>query len=800
MWKNYLKISFRNLQKRKLYTGINMLGLTIAVVSFLAISLYIHHEWSYDKMYTDFDRIYRLNQEFRSEGQADLVSSTPSSLIPTLIDEVPEVETGTLIFDISIFSTVMVDAGEGNQEEKSFAYADENFFKVFDFELLSGNANQVLAEPNQIVLTKSTAERYFGNALAAVNNALKIDGKEYQITGVMEDFPSNSHIDFDFLASFKTHRHGKNPEWSPSNYYTYVKLKSDAEPAVFEEKLGQIVDKYLGKELAEYGYQTDFFLQPVTQIHLGDQALGSIKPGTDIRYLYIFGIVALLLIAIGIINYVNLATAEATERNKEVGLRKAMGAGRGQLFGQFVSESLLLTLASTVLSILVLYLIAPRFSSISGVPLNLELILSPIGLTLVAAFIVLIGLLAGMYPSLILSGMEPIKALANKTKMGGGAWVRKSLVVFQFFVSIGLLIATFVVKSQLTYMQEVNLGYEKEHLVSLSYHYNMRDGIETIKNEMLRSGAATSISRAADMPIHVKAGYKVFPGGDNQREFMITGYSVDPDIIKTINLELMSGTNFSLTDINRNDLEEGTERFPVILNETAVKEMGWTAEEAVGKTINLGFSSNSEVKGVVKDFYFNSLHHQVSPMVIFNDPDQTNVLLVKLPAGNPADHLATLEGVWKKLVPERPFNPVFVDQAYAQMYSSEQQAGVIFGLFSGIAIFIACMGLFGLVSYVALRRTREISIRKVLGATQQNVIQVLAADFLKLLTVSAALAVGFGIWFSSTWLQDFTYKTTITVWPFLIAIALVFVLAILTIAYRSWKVFSQNPSQTLKSD
>jgi putative ABC transport system permease protein len=800
MWKNYLKISFRNLQKRKLYTGINMLGLTIAVVSFLAISLYIHHEWSYDKMYIDYDRIYRLNQEFRSEGQAELVSSTPSSLIPTLIDEVPEVETGTLIFDISIFSTVMVDAGDGNQEEKAFAYADENFFKVFDFELLSGNANQVLAEPNQIVLTKSTAERYFGNALAAVDNAIKIDGKEYQITGVMEDFPSNSHIDFDFLASFKTHRHGTNPEWSPSNYYTYVKLKTDAEPAVFEEKLGQIVDKYLGKELAEYGYQTDFFLQPVTQIHLGDQALGSIKPGTDIRYLYIFGIVALLLIAIGIINYINLATAEATERNKEVGLRKAMGAGRGQLFGQFVSESLLLTLASTVLSILVLYLIAPRFSSISGVPLNLELIISPIGLTLVSGFVVVIGLLAGMYPSLILSGMEPIKALANKTKMGGGAWVRKSLVVFQFFVSIGLLIATFVVKSQLTYMQEVNLGYEKEQLVSLSYHYNMRDGIETIKNEMLRSGAATSISRAADMPIHVKAGYKVFPGGDNQREFMITGYSVDVDIIKTINLELMSGTNFSLADIKRSELEEGTERFPVILNETAVKEMGWTAEEAVGKTINLGFSSNSEVKGVVKDFYFNSLHHQVSPMVIFNDPDQTNVLLVKLPAGNPADHLATLEGVWKKLVPERPFNPVFVDQAYAQMYSSEQQAGVIFGLFSGIAIFIACMGLFGLVSYVALRRTREISIRKVLGATQQNVIQVLAADFLKLLAFAAVLAIGFGIWFSNLWLQDFTYKTEASIWPYLISISLVFILATLTIAYRSWKVYTLNPSKTLKSD
>ncbi len=800
MWKNYLKVSFRNLQKRKLYTGINLLGLTVAIVSFLAICLYINHEWSYDKMYTDYDRIYRLNQEFRSGGEGQLVSSTPSSLIPTLIDEVPEVENGTLIFDLSIFSSVMIDAGEGNQEEKAFAFADENFFEVFDFELLSGSAAQVLSEPNQLVLTKSAAERYFGNASLAPGKPLKVDNKDYTVSGVMEDFPSNSHIDFDFLASFKTHRHGTSPEWSPSNYYTYVKLKPEADPQVFEGKLEQIVDKYLGKDLAEYGYEAAFFIQPVTQIHLGDQALGSIKPGSDIRYIYIFGIVALLLIAIGVINYVNLATAEATERNKEVGLRKAMGAGRGQLFGQFVSESVLLTMASSILSILALYLIAPKFSTLSGVPLNMDLVVSPVGIILIIGFIALIGILAGLYPSLILSGMEPIKALANKTKMGGGAWVRKSLVVFQFFVSIGLLISTFVVKSQLDYMKEINLGYDKEHLVSLNYHYNMREGIETIKNEMLRSGAATSISRAADMPIHIKAGYKVFPGGDNQREFMITGYSVDNDIIQTIDLEILAGNNFSESDLKRSDLEEGTERFSVILNESSVKEMGWTAEEAIGKTINLGFNSNSEIKGVVKDFYFNSLHHQVSPLVIFHDPDQANVLLVKLPAGDPTSHLATLEGIWKDLVPERPFNPVFVDQAYNQMYSSEQRSGWIFGLFSGIAIFIACMGLFGLVSYVALRRTREISIRKVLGATQQNVVSVLAADFLKLLVFAAILAVAFGIWFSSTWLQDFANQTNPSVWPYILSISIVFLLALATIAYRSWKVFSLNPAKTLKSD
>lgn len=750
-------------------------------------------------MYADYDRIYKFNQEFVSQGESQLVSSTPSSLIPTLIEEIPEVETGTLVFDISIFSSVLIDAGEGNQEEQSFAYADENYFKVFDFKLLSGSPEQVLAEPNQIVLTRSTAERYFGDAGSASGKILKVEGTDFTVSGVMEDFPSNSHMEFDFIASFKSHRHGIEPEWSPSNYYTYVKLKPGTDVVAFQAKVEQIKEKYLGKDLAEYGYKTAFFLQPVSQIHLGDQSLGSIKPGTDIRYLYIFGIVALLLIAIGIINYVNLATAEATERNKEVGLRKAMGAGRGQLFGQFVSESMLLTFGATVLSVLCLYLILPKFSSIGGVPLSMDSLMNPIGIGFMVGLIAIVGLLAGMYPSLILSGMEPIKALAIKTKMGGGAWVRKSLVVFQFFVSIGLLIATFIVKSQLDYMQNVSLGYDREQVVALTYHYNMRNVAETMKSEMLRSGAATSIALAGDMPIHIKAGYKIFPGGDNQREFMITGYSTDEDIVKTLNLAILAGTDLNENDISRAEANESKAIVPIILNESAIKEMGWEPEEAIGKIVNFGFS-DARIKAVVSDFYFNSMHENIGPLGIFKDQGNANVMLVKIPSGNPSATLASLEEVWKNFVPERPFNYRFIDQEYAQLYRSEERVGVIFTLFSGIAVFIACMGLFGLVSYVALRRTREISIRKVLGATQKDIVSVLASDFFKLLLVASVLAIGFGLWFSDTWLQSFANKVEFSPMPYILAIMLVLLLAGLTIGYRSWKVFRLNPAKTLKSE
>ena len=799
MWKNYLKVSFRNLNKRKLYTGINLLGLTIALVSFFVISLYIHHEWSYDRMYSGADRIYKFNQEFLSGGERQLVSSTPSKLVPTLIEEFPEVETGTLVFDLSMFSSVLVDAGEGNREESRFAFVDENFYKVFDFEILAGQKGSLLNEPNQIVLTEETATRYFGSAQNAEGKSLKIDGNGYLVTGVMEDFPSNSHLDFDFLASFKTHRHGKNPEWSPSNYYSYVKLRTDTDLNAFEAKLPQLVEKHLGEEQKEYGFETAFYTQPVTNIHLGDQTLGSIKPGTDIKYLYIFGVVAILLIAIGIINYVNLATAEATERNKEVGLRKAMGADRSQLFGQFISESMILTIGAAVLSLLIIYLIAPQFIKLGGVPLDLTLLYSGRGLILLAALVLTTGLLAGMYPSVILSGLEPIKALGNKVKIGGGAWVRKSLVVFQFFVSMGLLIATFVVKSQLEYMQEVNLGYQREHVLALPYHYNMRKSIETVKQEMLRTGSAESIALAADMPIHIQAGYTIFPGGDNQKEFMIKGYSVDKDLVNTIDLTILAGENFGERDLSRNAANDSSMEFPVILNEAALLQLGWSPEQAVGKKLNYG-GSMAYVKAVVNDFYFNSLHHQVEPLGIFLDPEQANVLLVKIPPGNPASHLATLENTWKKLVPERPFTYKFVDQEYEQLYRSEERVGAIFGLFSGIAIFIACMGLFGLVSYVALRRTREISIRKVLGATQGDVLGVLSHDFLRLLALSSLLATGFGLWFSDAWLEAFANRTSVGLWPYLSAILVVLLLAMITIGYRSWKVYKINPSKTLKSD
>lgn len=800
MWKNYFKVSFRNLSKRKLYTGINILGLTIAISSFIAISLYIHHEATYDSMYADSDRIVRFGQRFAMAGEEETVSMTPSALVPALMEEIDDVEVGTVLLDFGIFSSVLVDAGEGNQEESKFAMVDEHFFDVFDLKVLAGQSRDLLTEPNQIVLTKSTAERYFKNENHALGQILKIDGEAHIVTGVVVDFPSNSHLDFDFLASFKTHRHGRNPEWTPSNYYSYAKLRPNVDQSQFSDKLEALVYKYYGEEMKNYGFDVNVLFQPITSIHLGYSQLKEMKPAADIKNLYIFGFVALLLIVIGVINYVNLSTAEAIERNKEVGVRKVMGAGRFQLFGQFITESFIFTGFSFALSLILLFSFRTQLEAFVGIPLNTGLIFQPTGLMIAFALIILVTFSSGFYPSLILSRLEPLQALGKKL-MGSasGPWLRRSLVVFQFFVSISLLIATLVVKQQLDFFRSVNLGYDKEAVIALNFHYNMRQDISGFKNEIERSGVAVSSSLGSAMPHFIQAGYSVFPGGDNDSEFMITGFAVDHDMVKTIGLNLIAGTDFSDTDMDQSSAYESQEEMKVIFNEAAIKELGWTPSESIGRKVVFN-GVNSEIRGVVENFYFNSLHHQVGALGIFIQPNECNWLLIKMPQGNPAEHLTKIESIWSEIYPGRPFAYRFLDEEYGKLYMAEQNTAEIFRLFSIIAIFIACMGLFGLVSYVALRRSKEISIRKVLGADSTDILKVLSSDFFVLLGFSAMLSIGFGMWFSKTWLSGFAYKTSISPMIYLLSIGVVSLIALLTIGYRTAIVYVQNPIKNLKEE
>lgn len=800
MWKNYFKVSYRNLSKRKLYAGINILGLTIAMVSFIIIGLYIYHESTYDKMYSDSDRIIRMGQRFVMAGEEEVTSMTPTAMIPMMIEELEEVETGTVVFDYSIFSSVLVDGGKGNQEENKFAFVDHNFFEIFDLPLLSGTPGKLVSEPNQIVLTQSTAERYYKEYNQALGQLLKVDGQDYMVSGVVADFPSNSHIDFDFLASFSSIRIGRENSWSPANYFSYAKLSPNADREAFKEKLDLLYEKYFGSEMRGYGFEVSALYQPLTSIYLGDDQLKEMKPMASRKNLYIFGTVAILLILIGVINYINLATAEATERNREVGLRKVMGAGRSQLFGQFMAESFLLAFAGMLISLILLFLLKSEFEAFSGVSLNTEILFLPEGILIGVTLLLLIAFLSGTYPALILSGLSPLEAMGKKLMgINNGAWMRRGLVVFQFFISISLLLGTLIVKNQLDFMRTVNLGYENEAVVALNFHYSMRQQLPAFKTEIQRKGNAQSASLGNSMPMFIKAAYSVFPGGDNDKEFMITGFAVDHDMIETIGLNLIAGQDFSDQDIDQNTASESGREMSVIFNEAAIRELGWTPEESIGKKVMYN-GVNSQIKGVVENFYFYSLHHQVGPLAIFIQPVEANWVLVKLPKGDPRTNLVGIQDVWTELFPGRPFAYRFLDEEYGKMYATEEKIGQLFGLFSAIAILIACMGLFGLVSYVALRRTKEISIRKVLGARSWDVLGILSSDFFLLYFISAVLSIGFGIWFTDKWMADFAYRTSISPLVYILATGAVALIAMLTIVYRTLKVFAKKPAETLKEE
>jgi putative ABC transport system permease protein len=796
MWKSYLKTALRNLQRRRAYAAINLLGLTIGITAFLAIAAYIHHEWSFDRQYADAERIYRVRQTFTAGGESQLVTVTPSALLPAMQTDLSEVETGVRLFNPGMFAPTVVKVGEETFQESAFGFADASFFEVFDLTMLAGTPREALAAPNQLVLTQSKAVAWFGSVEAALGKTVEVGaGVSYAITGVMQDFPANTHLYFEILASFSTLRDGKTPAWMPSNYFTYVKLQPGTEASDMGETLNGLIDKYMGEEMRQYGFSIEVELQPLTDVHFDTEAGMGMRANSDKKYLYIFGMVALLVIVIACINYVNLATAEATERNKEVGVRKVLGAARMQLVGQFMSETLVLSMLAAGLSVVVLWGVMPVFQQFTGVELHLltqqPLLIAAAMLGLVA--VVSIG--AGAYPALVVSSFQPLQILKKNLKVGGDIWLRRVLVVFQFSVSIFLIIGTFIIYQQVSYMQSKRLGYDKENLVSLPVDGAIIRNVTQFKTEFQRRGIAAQAALASSKPMEIRAGYSIQdPTKPVESGFGITGFSVDHDIVNTLQLELLAGSNF-----DENDRARGMEEFPMMVNKTTTDMLGWTPEEAIGKKVVFG-PVQAEIKAVLDDFHFASLHQKIGPLAMFIEPMESNVLLVKLAAGPVKDQIAGLESVWKELAPHRPFEYSFVDEDYGRLYRAEEKVGLIFTLFAGVAILIACMGLFGLISYIALRKTKEISIRKVLGASAMDVIGLLSREFMVLVAVSAVVAIGLGTWFGTKWVSGFAYYEGTPWWAYAAGVLLVMLISLVTISWRTVKVSLANPVDALKED
>jgi putative ABC transport system permease protein len=797
MFKNYFKIAWRSLGKNKTSSFINITGLTTGLTCCLLMVLYMQHELSYDKFQKNGDRIARVIMEYSFNGSEPTKGNfTSTKVFPSFKRNFPEVEDGVRMSD----PDRLVKYEDKIFNEKKFVYADSTFFSVFNsFHLLKGQPQQVLKQKNNLVLTASAAKKYFGSIDNAVGKMLQIGSKQdsYLITGIAEDCPTNSQIQFDFIASFSTLEASQEETYWEANYTTYLLLKDKASIASLQKKIGP----FMKKEMEGEGAVINYYLEPYTWIHLHSPYDG-FEPNSNITYIYIIAGIALLILAIACFTYINLSTARSLERAREVGIRKVAGAIRKQVFWQFIGESFFVTMVSILLSLISAGLLLPAFNKLSGRNLQLTELTNPFVLIACVAVVLVISLLAGSYPALILSKFQPVKVLKGSFKnTSSGAWLRKSLIVFQFAISIFLIVSTFIIQQQLHYIQNKKLGYDREHVVIMNIDDKVQDKIQLVKTELKRNGDILAVSKANNTPVSIGGGYVVYRDDKSASESMNTrGNPIDDEYIPATKLEIVAGSNLSrqdLLDANQEDYKKNYYHY--VVNETLVKMLGWNVNEAVGKKIFLGNERPGEIKAVVKDFHFASLHNPVEPLVLFPG-GWGNTLIIKTTGKNISATLSSIEKVWKTLAPHRPFEYRFMDEDFQKLYQSENRTANVFSIFSGIAILLACLGLFGLSAYTIQQRMKEISIRKVLGASITNITILLSNRFILLVAIAFLLAAPLAWYFMNSWLQGFAYRVNISWWVFAVAAIVVLSIALVTISVLAIRAAVSNPVKSLRTE
>lgn len=794
MLKNYFTIALRNLRKHKGYAFINISGLAVGLACCLLIMLYVRDELSFDRFHTKADRIYHVLMQMQ-EGGGELRMTPPVAFGPTTVEEIPGVEQA-----VRFGSRGQVALTYQNEPvyEDGFMFSEPSFFEVFDFELLQGDRATALARPRTVVVTEYIAQKYFPDT-DPLGQTITIDGSDaYEITGVLRDVPHNSHLQFNFMASLVTQHEARegSPGWDPwrmGGDMTYLLLSPEASLAALKTAIPGFLKQHLLERDAEKEIKA--FVEPLPEMYFHSN-WGAEKEGLsgDIRYVYIFSAIAALIILIACINFMNLATARATKRAREVGVRKVVGALRSQLVGQFLGESLIMTGLAMILGIGLAELILPSFSALVEKPLHIDYLGDAFIIPTIIGLMLAVGVLAGSYPAFALSSFKPVHIMkGQKMTAGSGAWLRKGLVVFQFSISTALIIGTLVIQNQLDYIHNKRLGVHGEQVVNIANASRLKGQYEAFKNELLKTA---NVQRVTTGSIPGTAGaYMATPEGMESKLWM-SALMVDTDFLSTMEIELAEGRDFSAdlpTDLN------GT----LLINEAAVKKFGWTdAKSAIGKTVTRLSDSwqsiDSKVIGVVKDFHTGTLRNKIPPlMIILTEQHYFTVLARVNPNDMPAT-LASLESTWTRFVPDYPFEYDFVDQQFAQLYRAEERLADMFATFSMIAVLIACLGLFGLAAYTAEQRTKEIGIRKVLGASISNIIGLLSKDFVILISVAFVFAVPLAFVSMNKWLEDFAYHVEMR-WPvFAIAGIVALAIALLTISYQSIKAAKADPVKSLR--
>ena len=794
MIKHYFKIALRNLGRHKLLSGINILGLATGIACCLLIALYVFHEKSYDRFHKNADRIVRATMELSFNGNVTKVAVTGTKVLPEFKRVFPEVEDGVRLYPV----TAIVKYGNNLFQEKKFVYADSTLLNIFSFPLLQGDPLKALDGPNQLIVTESTAKKYFGNE-NALGKVLRVNNdKDYVVTGVARDCPANSQIQFNVVASWSslTDPVFNEESWFDASHYTYLLLKKPGMHKALEAK----INAYFKSQNKDYGVSGKNYLsipvQPLTDVHLNAVVEGGLEPGGDYRYVYIFSIVALLILAIACANYVNLTTARAVERAREVGVRKVAGASRKQLFTQFIGESMLTVFAALLISLVLVRLFLPAFNMIAAKQLTLDSLLSPAPLTALGIILFSIGFFGGLYPALVLSRFNPVKVLKGNIRTGSsGIRLRKSLIVVQFFISVVLIVSTLVIQGQLSFIQNKKLGYDNDHVVVLRSDESVLKKINTVKTELLNNPDILGVTTCNQTPTFIPGKYNLSLDG---KEMIIAGVRVDKDFIRTMGMNIKSGSDFTKAEEEAAFAFTDTIQRPVIINEAAVRSFGWTNDNAVGKIFRFQ-GRNSIVKGVVGDFHYTSMHEAINPFIIFLSNDISKIL-VKVSGHELPRTLRYMQKKWSELAPHLPFEYEFLDDQFSKLYSAETRTGKIFYAFALMAIGLACLGLLGLVTFATHQRTKEIGIRKILGASVQGIIALLSKDFLKLVGIATLIAVPVAWWVMNKWLQDFAYRISIQWWVFLIAGCIAVFIAFVTISFQAIRAAVANPVKSLRTE
>ncbi len=795
MLKSNVRIAFRSLWKNKTSTLINLVGLTVGITSCLLITLFIKQELSYDTFQSKNERIARVVMEYNFEGSTDSKKGTFTStkVAPVFSRTFPEVEKGIRMTD----ANVILRLNDQLVMEEGFMYADSSFFDVFDYEMLEGNAATALNNPYKVVLTESMAKKYFGSE-SPLGKILPNgnDKVVYEVTGVMRDYPQNSQIRFDFLASFSSMGQNQEKTYFNANYTTYLLLRDEQAIFSLQEKL----HPFMEKEMEGTGASIHFFLEKFKDIHL-HSPYAAFVPNTSMRYLYILSGVALLIIVIVCFTYINLSTAKSIERAKEVGIRKVSGAAKSQLFWQFIGESIVLCGLSVLVSFGVASLLLPSFNLLTNQSLHIQELLTASFLLPVVGATLLVSLLAGAYPAFVLSGLQPstvLKGVFKNTK--SARLVQQSLIVFQFSIAVFLIISTLVIQRQLHFIRNKNLGYDRSHVLKIPIGWGTtQDKLNTIKNELKVNPQVIAVARGNSSPVNIQSGYSMrTPDMPTGEVISVNANPIDEDYLKVNGLQLITGTNFTAQDMKDIDTEVWEDKkYHYILNESAARRLGWTPEEAIGQTMQL--NGPGTVSGVIKDFHFQSMRNAIQPLVLFTESQGSSVL-VKVSGERMQATIAFLQTKWKELIPNRPFEYRFLDDDYNRLYQSEIQLGKMMNLFAAIAILLACLGLFGLSSYMVQQRMKEISIRKVLGASLLNLFRVLSGNFLRLILIAFVIASPLSYWLMKQWLSDFVYRIDVSAWILLAAGVLTLSIAIFTVGVHGVKAALDNPVKSLKSE